>query len=88
MSRLRGQSLLPIDCGKMLKIFNCTSNILQIQLKVNLSCHGMQGVLEGGGTGGKETSWESHVVVVRGRLRLGKWLGKKYSEEKDSHQWW
>lgn len=73
--------------GKVLKICHCTSNILQIQFKKETyPCHGIQDLLEGGETGDK-ASLES-FIRYKGRLRLGKWLGKEYSEAKDSHQWW
>lgn len=59
MPRLRSQSFIYIDNGKTLKIFSCTNNILQIQFKESVSCHGMQNVLDTGGNGNRETSLES-----------------------------
>ena len=64
LPHLRGQNLLPVDSGKVLKICHCTSNILQIQFKKK-TCHGIQDLLEGGETGDKETSLESFIRYKR-----------------------
>ena len=66
--------------------YNRTTLIVQIQFKENLSHRGMQDVLEGGGTGGKETSLES-PMRCEGKAWISEWLGKEYLEEKDSSQW-
>lgn len=55
--------------------------MLHIPFKENLSCHGMQDVLEGGGIRGKESSLAS---LVKRRLRFGERLGEEYLEGKAS----
>lgn len=55
--------------------------MLHIPLKENLSCHGMQDVLEGGEIRGQETSLES---LVKRRLRFGARLGEECLEGKAS----